>query len=106
MGRNKGLMKQIANGRIKYLFELAEKTYPIDKELANRYIYLVRRYAQRAKLKIPAEWKKCICQKCYSLLVYGDNCRIRMQSRSGKGSHISVTCLECNYTKRYFIKSK
>jgi RNase P subunit RPR2 len=27
-----------------------------------------------------------------------------MQSRKGKGSHVSVTCLDCQNTTRYYIK--
>jgi RNase P subunit RPR2 len=29
-----------------------------------------------------------------------------MQSRKGRGSHVSITCLECNKTTRHFIKTK
>ena len=107
MAKNKrkrqAIIKQIANTRMNYLFQKAHDIFPNDKELANRYIYLARRYAQRAKIRIPAQWKKRICHKCKRLLYPGINCRTRIHSK-GKGSHVSTTCLDCNHTTRYFIK--
>jgi len=104
MPNYKRVVKQIAKTRMIYLFERAHEIFPEKKELANRYVYLARRYAQRARIKIPPEWKKRICHKCKKFLYPGLNCRIRMQSRKGKGSHVSITCLECDKTTRYFIK--
>jgi len=89
-----------------YLFQEAHKSFPEKKELANRYVYLASRYAQRAKIKIPYEWRTRICKKCRKFLYPGLNYRIRMQSRKGKGSHISLTCFECGKTTRYFVKLK
>jgi ribonuclease P protein subunit RPR2 len=100
------IVKQIAKSRMTYLFNRAHDIFPERKDLANRYVYLARRYAQRARLKIPSEWKKRICHKCKKFLYPGINCRTRMQSRKGKGSHVSITCLDCNKTTRYFIKIK
>lgn len=103
---NKNITKQIARSRIKFLFQRAHEIFPENRELANRYVYLANRYAQRAKIKIPVMWKKRVCHKCKKFLYPGINCRIRIQSRKGKGSHVSMTCLECNKTTRYFIKIK
>jgi ribonuclease P protein subunit RPR2 len=102
---DKKLIKKIALTRMNYLFNRAHEIFPENKDLANRYIYLTRRYAQRAKIRIPKEWKKRICNKCKLYLYPGINCRVRMHSK-GKGSHISVTCLECNKVTRYFYKLK
>jgi ribonuclease P protein subunit RPR2 len=103
---NKNIVKKIANTRIQYLFGRAEEIFPDNKFLANRYVYLARKYAQRAKTRIPKKWKKRICHTCKSFLYPGLNCRIRLHSigKRGKGSHISLTCFECNKTTRYFIK--
>lgn len=89
-----------------YLFQKADEIYPEKKDLANRYVYLARRYAQRAKIKIPFEWKKRICHKCKQFLYPGLNCRIRMQSKKGRGSHVSLTCYDCNNITRFYIKIK
>ena len=105
MPKYKQIIKQIAKTRMNYLFERAHEIYPEKRELANRYTYLARKYAQRARIKIPPEWKKRICHKCKTFLYPGLNCRTRMQSRKGKGSHVSLTCLECNKTTRYYIKT-
>lgn len=102
----KYIVKKIANSRMLYLFQRAHEIFPKNKTLANRYTYLARRYAQRAKIKIPFEWKKRICHKCKMFLYPGLNYRVRIHSQNGKGSHISLTCFECNKTTRYFIKLK
>ena len=102
----KYIVKKIASSRILYLFQKAHENFPENKVLANRYIYLARRYAQRAKIKIPFEWRKRICHNCKMFLYPGLNCRVRMHSQKGKGSHVSLTCFECKKTTRYFIKLK
>ena len=106
MVNNKKLLRKIANYRMNFLFQRAHDIFPENKMLANRYIYLACRYAQKGRIKIPVKWKKRICHKCKCFLYPGLNCRTRMQSRKGKGSHVSLTCLECNNTTRYFIKIK
>ena len=105
MSNYKQVIKQIAKSRMQFLFQRAHEIFPENSELSNRYVYLARRYAQRARIQIPSEWKKRICNKCKKFLYPGLNCRTRMQSRKGKGSHVSMTCFECNKTKRYFIKT-
>ena len=106
MPNYKQIAKQIARSRMNYLFQRAHEIFKEDKELANRYANLAMRYAQRARIKIPPIWKKRICHKCKKFLYPGLNYRTRMQTRSGKGSHVSMTCLECNKTTKYFIKTK
>ena len=102
----KKIATKIAKHRAIYLFELADTIFTEDKELAQRYVELAKKYAQRVKFKIPTKWKKRICHNCKHFLYPGINCRVRLQSRKGKGSHISLTCLECKHTIRYFIKTK
>jgi ribonuclease P protein subunit RPR2 len=101
--KNKKLVKQIASVRMNYLFRRAEDIFIQDKMLANRYVGLARKYAQRAKIKIPVKWKRRICHNCKKFLYPGVNCRYRLHSRN-KYSHVSMTCLECNKTTRYIIK--
>ncbi|MFX1410459.1 MAG: ribonuclease P protein component 4 [Promethearchaeota archaeon] len=106
MPNYKNIVKQIAKSRMIYLFERAHNIFPNNQDLANRYVNLARRYAARANLKIPPEWKKRICHKCKKFLYPGMNFRIRLQSKKGKGSHVSLTCLSCGKTTRFFIKVK
>ncbi|MFO7797876.1 MAG: ribonuclease P protein component 4 [Promethearchaeati archaeon] len=102
----KGIAQKIAKSRMLYLFHLANEVFPENSERANHYADLAMRYAQRAKIKIPKEWKHRICHKCKRFLYPGINCRVRLQSRKGKASHLTVTCLECNHQTRYFIHTK
>jgi len=107
--RNKNkyyIIKKIAKFRMLYLFQKAHEIFLENKPLANTYVFLARRYAQRAKIKIPFEWKKRICHKCKKFLYPGVNYRVRMHSQKGRGSHISLTCLNCTKITRYYIKSK
>lgn len=106
MPNNKNIIKKIAKSRINFLFQRAHEIYPQNSILSNRYVYLARKYAQRARIKIPIEWKNRICHKCKRFLFPGINCRIRMHSHKGKGSHITLTCFECNNITRYYIKTK
>ncbi|MFX0059214.1 MAG: ribonuclease P protein component 4 [Candidatus Hodarchaeota archaeon] len=101
--KNKAIIRKIARTRMLYLFNKANEIFLENKDLANRYIHLARKYSQRAKIRIPSVWKKRICHKCKRFLYPGLNCRIRLHSK-GKGSHVSMTCFECNHTTRYFIK--
>lgn len=103
--KNKSIIKKIAYNRMIFLFQRADEIYHRNNILANRYIYLARRYAQRAKIKIPYRWKKRICRNCKKFLYPGVNYRVRLHSHKKRGSHISLTCFECNKTTRYFIKT-
>ncbi|MFX1498269.1 MAG: ribonuclease P protein component 4 [Promethearchaeota archaeon] len=100
----RGIVKQVAEVRMNFLFKKAHEVFPHNKDLANRYVYLARRYAQRAKIEIPRVWKRRTCNKCKKFLYPGLNCRIRLHSLK-KATHISVTCFECKKTTRYYIKT-
>ena len=103
--RNKKIVKQIARTRMMYLFNRAHEIFLHNNDLANSYVVLARKYAQRARIVIPSVWKKRICHNCKRFLYPGVNSRIRLHSNK-KGSHVSLTCLECSHTTRYFIKLK
>ncbi|MHA1338920.1 MAG: ribonuclease P protein component 4 [Promethearchaeota archaeon] len=94
--RAKEVIKQIALERIEYLMELALKIYPDCPELANRYVIHARNYSMAAQVRIPKKYKRYICHKCKKLMVPGYSCRIRIKSCKGRGSHLIITCLNCN----------
>ncbi len=106
MKKTKQIIKNIALSRIKFLFEKANEIFPKDEDLANRYIELSQAYSRRSNVKIFRELKRRICHSCKKFLVPGINCRYRMQSRPGKGSHVTLTCFNCNKKTRYYIKKK
>ncbi|MBY9007745.1 MAG: ribonuclease P [Candidatus Lokiarchaeota archaeon] len=100
------IAEKLAKTRIFYLFNLANDIFLENKELANEYVDLARKYAKMTKLKLPKIWNRRICHGCKKFLYPGNNTRVRLQSRKGKASHISITCLDCNHVSRYNIKKK
>ena len=104
MTRPKQIIKSIAKSRIGYLFSKASEVHQENPDLANRYVELAQAYSRSANVKIPIVLKRRICHSCKKYLVPGVNCRYRMQSRPGKGSHVTLTCFNCNNKTRYYIK--
>lgn len=82
--------QEIALERISQLFSQAEKKFPKDKILANRYVTLARKIAMKVKVKIPVPLKRRFCKHCYKYLQAGVNARVR--TRNGK---VVISCLEC-----------
>jgi len=92
--------KEIALGRIHELFKQADiQFHDNEKELANRYMYLVRRLAMKYKVKIPSELKRQICKKCLHYLVAGENARVRTT-----GKVIVYSCKDCGHQNRIGYK--
>ena len=91
--------RKMATSRIEVLLERAQKIYPKDKNLANRYATLAKRLLTRHNAKFPKGWKRRVCKKCGKFLVPGDNCRIRTHK-----SRITITCLECDNVVRVPFK--
>jgi len=96
MRRNKKLIKKICLSHILSLFEQAQEKFPSD--LSKRYISLIRKYSTRNKVPIPLEIKRSFCKNCNTLLVPGNNCRIRI--KSGKNPLRIITCNNCGKVKR------
>lgn len=97
--------KKIALERIDILFSLAERVFPYDKELANRYVEIALAVQQKAKVRMPRKWKRRYCKKCHSFLVPGVNARVRL--REERMPHVVVKCLECGYIMRYpYLREK
>ncbi len=97
--RKKPFNVDMAEQRIRRLFELAETAYPERPDLADRYVDIARRISLRHRAPIPRELKKRICKKCGAFLVPGKNCRVRLD-----GKNVVVTCLRCGAIKRYPYK--
>lgn len=82
--------KEIAQQRIRILFQQAEEMFTKNKAWANRYVSLARKIAMKTKTKIPAQLKRRFCKHCYSYLQHGINVRVR--TRGGK---VIIACLDC-----------
>ncbi|AIF69352.1 ribonuclease P [Palaeococcus pacificus DY20341] len=97
--------KTIARERIEILFTLAERVFPYDRGLANRYVEIALAVQQKAKIRMPRKWKRRYCKKCHSFLVPGVNARIRLRQK--RMPHVVVKCLECGHIMRYpYLREK
>ena len=98
-GNKKPFNVDIAEQRIKRLFDLAKAAYPSRPDLSDRYVDIARRISMRHRVGIPREFKRYVCKECCSYLVPGQNSRIRLD-----GNNIIVTCLKCGSIRRYPYK--
>jgi ribonuclease P protein subunit RPR2 len=96
--------KQIARQRVVTLLRLAEAECKDNPELARRYVAVARRIAMAARIRLPVEYRRRVCRKCNALLVYGVNCRVRVQPR--RESHVVVTCLSCGRVARIPVRRR
>ncbi|NPA62218.1 MAG: ribonuclease P protein component 4 [Methanococci archaeon] len=87
-------LKKIAYERIDILMNLAEEEAKKGNwERAKRYVFLARKIAMKMRIKFPKKWKRRICKKCGTLLIYGKNARVRVRSKTYP--HVVITCLNC-----------
>jgi ribonuclease P protein subunit RPR2 len=96
--------KKIANQRIKVLIQQAKSVYSSNPKLSSRYIETARKIAMATRMRLPLIYKRQICKNCNTLLVQGDNCRVRLRQR--REPHIVISCLNCGHKKRILIRKK
>src|SRR4030065_801086 len=90
--------KQIAEHRIRILFDQAKTVHGTNPQLSSRYVETARRIAMAAKIRFPTKYRRQVCRECNSLLVVGDNFRVRIKQK--REPHVVVTCLNCgSYTR-------
>ena len=100
-------MKKVKNIRIYkkraiQLIKLAlELTRNNDLELARRYIQLASLYSRKMGFKIPLEYKRMYCRKCFVPLIVGVTERRRIKNKV-----LVRTCMYCGWTRRYELQSK
>lgn len=100
----KSNIKQMARQRIQILLKQAKKSYRDNPKLSRRYIANARKIAMAAKIPLPTLYKRQICKKCNTLLVQGDNCRVRIKQK--REPHVIITCLSCGCKTRIPLKKK
>jgi len=91
--------KDIALERIRNLFNEAKLAYSEDSKLSDRYVQLAKRISMKYKVRIPSDLKKRICKNCFSYLVPGKNCRVRLHKKK-----LVYCCLKCNKLMRFPYK--
>ncbi|MBI2105792.1 ribonuclease P [Candidatus Woesearchaeota archaeon] len=92
---------EIAKHRIKKLFSEADKIFPNNKKLADRYVELARKIAMKINLSIPKSLKRKFCKHCNSYLKPGVNSRIRIHK-----SRVIIYCQNCRKYTRIPLKPK
>ena len=97
--KNKRHQKEEAMNKVKELFKEAELMFKRDPSLSDRYVQLARKIAMRYTLIIPKELKRKFCKHCYSYLVPGRNCRVRIQK-----SRVIYYCERCKKFMRFGLK--
>jgi len=90
---------QIVKRRIRFLFNEAKASLKKDANLSVKYVKLARRMAMKYKIKLPSELKKKFCKHCYSYLIPGVNCRVRIHKH-----RVIYCCLNCKNYDRHPIK--
>ena len=84
--------KEIAEERIRILFQQAEEKFEAEKELSSRYIDLALRIGERAQLPIPKDLNTKYCSECRILLYPGKNCQVRTDSST---KTVNYKCKKC-----------
>ena len=95
---------RIASERMYTLLRIAQETVHEDPALAQRYIHLLRRIAQRTRTKVPPQIRNSICKKCNTPLIHGYNAHTRIRQK--REPHIATTCHTCGNIARRPIKRK
>ena len=97
---NKKIQKEIAKVRIEKLFYMAEcRALEGRQNLADRYVEIARKLSMRYLTPIPKRFKRNYCKHCYSYLLPGSNCRVRIY----RGRCI-VFCNNCQRYMRFILK--
>lgn len=89
---------KIAKERIAILFKKAEEEFHKNPSLSHRWIQMASKIATRYNIRMPKEFKRRFCKKCFSFLVPGENSRVRTNP---KQQAIIVKCLECGNIMRF-----
>lgn len=94
--RKPAAWREIARERITILFSEAEKIFHKYPDFSDRYVEIARKISLKYKVPIPREQKRRICKHCYSYLVPGANCRVRLT-----GAKVVYFCERCRGFMRY-----
>jgi len=97
--KNKESIKQEALEKIYELFREAGLIFDRDPKLSDKYVSLARKIAMKYTISIPKELKRRFCKHCYSYLVPGKNCRVRIQKH-----RVIYSCEKCKNFMRFVLK--
>jgi len=95
-------IREIAQERMRILFNLAREEFHKNPKRARRYVELIRKISMKNKVRIPLEIRRFICRKCNSLLVPASTLRVRVKEKK----YVVYQCLNCGFKRRFQIKTK
>lgn len=102
MARHNRLDAESALERVRKLFSEADAAFSEFPELADRYVAMARRTAQRARISIPSSLKKRFCKHCGCYWMPGKTVRVRLQKQK-----VVYYCLKCrHYTRHPYVAEK
>jgi ribonuclease P protein subunit RPR2 len=93
--------EEIAEERIKILFEKAEEKLEKDTELSKRYVELAKRIGERVQVSIPEELKRKFCSNCNLYLKPRNNCKVNFDTEEKLVKYI---CGKCGEVEKYGYK--
>jgi len=93
-----GEVRRIAYDRITRLMEFAKRHAAERPELAREAGRLILRICRKARIRLPAAYKRLICRKCGMLFYVPGSFRVRVRSR--RSTHVVITCAACGHVKR------
>lgn len=94
----------IAQQRIRILYQQARHVYTRDPELSRRYTRLLKRISERTRTRLPKEIRRGICRNCGTVLIQGVNSHTRIRQR--REPHVAVTCHTCGHVHRIPTRSR
>lgn len=88
--------KKIAKERITTLFDEAKKA-SLREEMkdSDRYVELARKIGMRYNVSIPSEFRRRFCKDCYSYMLPGKTCRVRVRDKM-----VVSLCENCGHVNR------
>uniref|UniRef100_A0A1B6M7U6 Uncharacterized protein n=1 Tax=Graphocephala atropunctata TaxID=36148 RepID=A0A1B6M7U6_9HEMI len=106
MAPKKGLVGKDAFARMNFLFQAATLCSSFSsrnsKDLAAYYGSVFRNVAKKAVVRAEPEIKRKLCKGCSSLLVPGDNAKVRLKKKPTP--RLIWTCLRCATVKRFGVR--
>jgi ribonuclease P protein subunit RPR2 len=93
--------REIAEERIRILFEQAEDKLGEEPVLSKRYLELARRIGERAQVSIPEELRRKFCSNCNLYFKPGNNCKVSFNTEE---KFVEYTCGECGEVEKYGYK--
>lgn len=88
-------LEEIARRRCERLLELAAEAHSKEPELAERYVKLARKVAQRHRLSLGS---RRFCRKCSTIWIPGRTVKVRL-ARAGKTAF--YICANCKSVRRF-----